>query len=135
VQLSEFDKSRIRYHLGYFTVSVPAGDYARLEEAMNTVPDSYFYNKISIQIRFESIAGDVDRTISSSNAKEALKVWDEIYLYETGRLAQILYVPNYKDPVQARYRFDRSGAEFIQALPGPADVAVGTRLYLNLTWR
>ncbi len=153
MQLSEFDKSRIRYHLGYFTVSVPAGDYARLEEAMNTVPDSYFYNKISIQIgrcdtaekktevasnpntRFESIAGDVDRTISSSNAKEALKVWDEIYLYETGRLAQILYVPNYKDPVQARYRFDRSGAEFIQALPGPADVAVGTRLYLNLTWR
>ncbi|MHA1957616.1 MAG: hypothetical protein ACW968_11895, partial [Candidatus Thorarchaeota archaeon] len=105
MQLSEFDKSRIRYHLGYFTVSVPAGDYARLEEAMNTVPDSYFYNKISIQIgrcdtaekktevasnpntRFESIAGDVDRTISSSNAKEALKVWDEIYLYETGRLA------------------------------------------------
>lgn len=153
MQLSEFDKSRIRYHLGYFTVSIPAGDYARLEEAMNTIPDSYFYNKISIQIgrcdtaekktevasnpntRFESIAGDVDRTISSSNAKEALKVWDEIYLYETGRLAQILYVPNYKDPVQARYRFDRSGAEFIQALPGPADVAVGTRIYLNLAWR
>jgi hypothetical protein len=153
VQLSDFDKSRVRYHLGYYTVTVPAGDYARLEEAMNTVPDSYFYDKISIQIercntaekktevasnpntRFESVAGDVDRTISSSNAKEALRVWDEIYLYETGRLAQILYVPNYKDPVQARYRFDRSGAEFIQALPGPADVAVGTRIYLNFAWR
>lgn len=153
MQLSDFDKSRVRYHLGYFTVSVPAGDYARLEEAMNTIPDSYFYDKISIQIercntaekktevssnpntRFESIAGDVDRTITSSNAKEALRVWDEVYLYETGRLAQILYVPNYKDPMQARYRFDRSGAEFIQALPGPADVAVGTRLYLNLAWR
>jgi len=25
VQLSDFDKSRVRYHLGYFTVSVPAG--------------------------------------------------------------------------------------------------------------
>ena len=45
MQLSDFDKSRVRYHLGYFTVSVPAGDYARLEEAMNTVPDSYFYDK------------------------------------------------------------------------------------------
>ena len=153
MQLSEFDKSRVRYHLGYYTVTIPAGDFARLEEAMNTVPDSYFYDKITVQIgrcntaekktevasnpntRFESIAGDVDRTISSSNAREALKVWDEIYLYETGRLAQILYVPNYKDPVQARYRFDRSGAEFIQALPGPADTAVGTRIYLNLAWR
>jgi len=50
VQLSDFDKSRVRYHLGYFTVSVPAGDYARLEEAMNTVPDSFFYDKITIQI-------------------------------------------------------------------------------------
>ena len=153
MQLSDFDKSRVRYHLGYFTVSVPAGDYARLEEGMNTITDSYFYDKIAIQIgrcdtaekktevatspstRIENIAGDVDRTIRSSNAREALKVWDEIYLYETNRLAGILYVPNYKDPYQARYRYERSGAEFIQALPGPADVSVGTRIYLNEMWR
>ena len=95
MELSDFDKSRVRYHLGYFTVSVPAGDYARLEEAMNTIPDSFFYDKITIQIsrcdtaekktevatspstRIESILGDVDRTIRSSNAKEALKVLAE----------------------------------------------------------
>ena len=153
MELSDFDKSRVRYHLGYFTVSVPAGDYARLEEAMNTIPDSYFYDKISVQIsrcdtaekktevatspstRLESIAGDVDRTIKSSNAKEALKIWYEIYLYETNRLAGILYVPNYKDPVQARYRYERSGAEYIQSLPGPADTAVGSRVYLAEAWR
>ena len=153
MQLSDFDKSRVRYHLGYFTVSVPAGDYAQLEEAMNTLPDSYFYVKIAIQIgrcdtaekktevasspstRLESIAGDVDRTIKSSNAKDALKIWNEIYLYETNRLAGILYVPNYKDPMQARYRYERSGAEFIQALPGPADTAVGSRMVLAESWR
>ena len=50
MQLSDFDKSRVRYHLGYYVVSVPAGDYARLEESLNTVPDSYFYDKIAIQI-------------------------------------------------------------------------------------
>ena len=106
MELSDFDKSRVRYHLGYFTVSVPAGDYARLEEAMNTVPDSFFVDKIIVQIgrcdtaekktevastpstRLETIAGDVDRTIRSSNAKEALKIWSEIYLYETNRLAE-----------------------------------------------
>jgi hypothetical protein len=48
-----------------------------------------------------------------------LKVWDEIYLYETNALAAILY----------------SGAEFIQALPGPADNAVGSNVYLNATYR
>jgi len=153
VELSDFDKSRVRYHLGHFTVSVPAGDYARLEEAMNTVPDSFFVDKIIVQIgrcdtaekktevastpstRLETIAGDVDRTIRSSNAKEALKIWSEIYLYETNRLAGILYVANYKDPVQARYRYERSGAEFIQALPGPADTAVGSRMHLAENWR
>ena len=153
MELSDFDKSRVRYHLGYFTVSVPAGDYARLEEAMNTVPDSFFVDKIIVQIgrydtaekktevastpstRLETIAGDVDRTIRSSNAKEALKIWSEIYLYETNRLAGILYVANYKDPVQARYRYERSGAEFIQALPGPADTAVGSRMQLAENWR
>ena len=61
-----------------------------------------------------------------------MKVWDEVYLYETNRLAQILYVANYKDPFQARYRFERSGAEFIQALPGPADTAVGANIYPTL---
>ena len=153
MELSDFDKSRVRYHLGYFTVSVPAGDYARLEEAMNTIPDSFFNDRIIIQIgrcdtaekktevastpstRLETIAGDVDRTIRSSNAKEALKIWSEIYLYETNRLAGILYVANYKDPVQARYRYERSGAEFIQALPGPADTAVGSRMHLAENWR
>lgn len=153
MQLSTLDKSRVRYHLGYFTVSVPAGDYARLEESMNTIPDSFFYRKIiyhlgrcdtaerktevatSPSTRIEKIEGDVDRTISSSNAREALKVWDEIYLYETNALAAILYVPNYKDPFQARYRYERSGAEFIQALPGPADNAVGSNVYLNANYR
>ena len=41
-------------------------------------------------------------------------------MYETDRLALHLYVPNYRNPEQARYRFNREGAEFIQALPGPA---------------
>ncbi len=88
MHLSDFDKSRVRYHLGYFTVTVPAGDYSRLEEAMNTIPDSYFYDKVIIQLgrcdtaekktevatspstRIENIVGDVDRTIRSSNARE-----------------------------------------------------------------
>jgi len=153
MRLSDFDQSRVRYHLGYSLVtSIPAGDYARFVEAVNNIPDSFFYSKLEQQLRrcdtaerktevastpstrLEKIEGDVDRTVSSSNAQEALKVWAQIYLFETNRLAHMLYLPNYRDEMQARYRYERSGAEFIQALPGPADVAVGTRIMLNLIW-
>ena len=79
--------------------------------------------------------GDVDRTVATSDFRETLKTWTEIYIYETDRLAMHLYVPNYRNPEQARYRFNREGAEFIQALPGPADVAVGTRLFLEINHR
>ena len=152
MQLDTFLKSKIRWHLGYNTTSIPAGDQARLEEALDNVPDSFWYSKIVEQItrcdeaekrtdmtggmnnnitpagRKENIAGDVDRTISTTDFRDTLKTWNSIYMYECDRLAQHLYVPNYRNPEQAIYRFEREGAEFIQALPGPADVAVGTRL-------
>jgi hypothetical protein len=159
MQLDNFLKSKVRWHLGYNTTSIPAGDIARLEEALNNVPDSFWYSKLVEQVnrcdeaekrtdmtgssnnfitpaaRRENIAGDVDRTISTTDFKETLKTWTQIYLYETDRLAHHLYVPNYRNPEQARYRFNREGSEFIQALPGPADVAVGTRLMLSADYR
>ena len=159
MKLDTYVQSKVRWHLGYNLTSVPAGDQARLEEAMNNVQDSFWYDKIVEQVsrcdeaekrtdmtgsvnndsvpksRIESILGDVDRTISTSDFKETLKSWTQIYLYETDRLALHLYVPNYRNPEQARYRFNREGAEFIQALPGPADVAVGTRLVLETNYR
>jgi|TARA_Y100000356_G_C11127600_1_gene218215 hypothetical protein len=159
MKLDTYVQSKVRWHLGYNLTSVPAGDQARLEEAMNNIQDSFWYDKIVEQIsrcdeaekrtdmtgsvnndsvpksRIESILGDVDRTISTSDFKETLKTWTQIYLYETDRLALHLYVPNYRNPEQARYRFNREGAEFIQALPGPADVAVGTRIVLETNYR
>ena len=152
MQLDNFIKSKCKWHLGYNQTSIPAGDLARIEEALNNVQDSFWVSKIIEQVgrcdeaekrtdmtgilnnnitpagRRENIAGDVDRTISTTDYTDTLKTWTGIYLYETDRLAQHLYVPNYRNPEQARYRFNREGAEFIQALPGPADVAVGTRL-------
>ena len=159
MKLDTFLQSKVRWHLGYNLTSVPAGDQARLEAAINNIQDSFWYDKIVEQIsrsdeaekltdmtgsvnndsvpksRIESILGDVDRTISTSDFKETLKTWTQIYLYETDRLALHLYVPNYRNPEQARYRFNREGAEFFQALPGPADIAVGTRLLFETTYR
>ena len=159
MKLDTFLQSKVRWHLGYNLTSIPAGDQARLEEDLNNVQDSFWVSKIVEQLgrcdeaekrtdmtgsinndtiprnRIESIAGDVDRTVATSDFRETLKTWTEIYIYETDRLAMHLYVPNYRNPAQARYRFNREGAEFIQALPGPADVAVGTRLLLEVSHR
>ena len=120
MKLDTFIQSKVRWHLGYNITSIPAGDQARLEEALNNVQDSFWVSKIIEQIgrcdeaekrtdmtgsinndtvprnRIESIAGDVDRTVATSDFRETLKTWTEIYIYETDRLAMHLYVPNYQ---------------------------------------
>ena len=119
-----------------FWVSKIVEQVSRCDEAEKRTDMTGSVNNNSLpKNRIESILGDVDRTVSTSDFRETLKTWTQIYIYETDRLAMHLYVPNYRNPEQARYRFNREGAEFIQALPGPADVAVGTRLFLETNHR
>ena len=153
-KIDDWNFSRISYHLGYNIATVPAGDYARLVEACNSVPSEFYYDKIIQQIErlevaepltelaegratnFQTlIAGDANRSINQQDKREVAKIWRENYLFECDRLAQMLYIPNYRDPVVSRYRFERSGGEFIQAIPGPPDTAVGTRLWADVNWR
>ena len=152
--LDDYNFSRVAYHLGYNIATVPAGDYARLLEACNSVPSEFYYDKIVQQIercedaerltelatgratsRQETILGDVSRSINIQDKRETARIWRENYLYECDRLAHMLYVANYRDPVVSRYRFERSGGEFIQAIPGPPDVSRADRLYFWANWR
>ncbi len=160
MELNELLKSKIRFHLGINVGSqIPAGDRSRLEEAMSLVPDEYWYNQIVNHVRrcdtawdnseyyptdangspnysrLEQIAGDVQRTIATSDPLKGDEYFREIYLREVDRLAETLYVANYRRPEIKRYAFDRSGSEFIMAVPGPADTAVGSRITLNQVWR
>ena len=159
MQLNDYQKSQVRFHLGYNAgAQIPAGDRSRLEEAMALVPDTYFYDQITYQInrcevaweqsqfytnaglpkgfsRLEEIAGDVSRTIRTTDPLKADADSYEIYLREGDRLAETLYVANYKRPDVRQFAFQRSGGEFIMAVPGPADTAVGTRIMMNEAWR
>jgi len=161
VELNSYDKSRCRWHLGYNVGSmVPAGDAARLEEAMARIPDEYWVSQVLNQLnrcdkawrlsevfrdesqpvpnRIERITGDTDRAIYQSDPLKADRDYREIYLREVDRLAEHLYVPNYRREDVRRYAFERSGSEFIMAVPGPADTAVGTRVatYIgSISWR
>lgn len=151
MELSTYDKSRCRFHLGFNSgAQVPAGDLARLEEAMARVPDAYFYARITEHLdrcdrawrisevlrdesvpmpsRVERIVGDTERAIYQSSPEQSDRIYREIYLREVDRLAETLYVPNYRREDVRRYAFERSGAEFIMAVPGPADTSVGTRV-------
>jgi hypothetical protein len=153
-KLDDYNFSRVAYHLGYNIATVPAGDYARLLEACSSVPSEFYYDKIVQQTerceeaerltelatgratsRQETILGDVSRSINIQDKRETARIWRENYLYECDRLGHMLYVPNYRDPVAARYRFERSGGEFIQAIPGPPDVSRSDRLYFYANWR
>jgi hypothetical protein len=151
LELNDFDKSRCRYHLGYNSgANIPAGDLARLEEAMARIPDDYFYTRVIEHLdrcdkayrisqifrvedqpqpsRIERITGDTDRAIYQSDPIKADRDYREIYLREVDRLAETLYVANYRREEVRRYAFERSGAEFIMAVPGPADTSVSTRI-------
>ena len=50
MELDDYLKSKIRFHLEKYNsgAQLPAGDSARLEEAMALVPDELWYNQISI---------------------------------------------------------------------------------------
>lgn len=160
MQLDEHLQTKVRFHLGFNAGSqIPAGDRSRLEEAMALIPDEYWYSQIVNHInrcdrawenseyfpadsngspnysRLEQIAGDVQRTIATSDPLKGDEYFREIYLREVDRLAETLYVPNYRRPEVRRYAFERSGAEFILAVPGPADTAVGSRIFLSQSWR
>ena len=159
MELTEFEKSKVRFHLGFNTgTQIPVGDSARLEEAMAFVTVEYWYTELVNLIRrcdtawekseyhpqaggaanysrLEEIAGDVNRTMRTSDPLKGDEYFREIYLRECDRLAESLYVPNYRRPEVRRYAFERSGSEFIMAVPGPADTAVGSRIYLHHVWR
>ncbi len=127
---------------------------------MARIPDGYFYGQVLYQLdrcdrtwrlseifrdetqpmpsRIERITGDTDRAIFQSDPLRADRDYREIYLREVDRLAETLYVPNYRREEVRRYAFERSGSEFIMAIPGPADTAVGTRVATltgSINWR
>jgi len=164
MRLNDYDISRAAFHLGLNDGSmVPAGDMARFEEAVNRIPDSHWYERIVNQLdrcdrawtasevmkdvattgalapsRTQRIFGDSNRSISISDPLNADSQYREVYLRECDRLAETLYVANYRREEVRRYAFERSGSEFIMSIPGPADTSVGTRILEvtgGLGWR
>jgi hypothetical protein len=164
MRLNEYEISRAAFHLGFNAgAQVPAGDVARFYEACNRVMDSHWYDRIVNHLdrcdraftasevlsevategniapsRQQAIFGDINRTISISDPISADNQYWEIYLRECDRLAGVLYCANYKREDVRRWAFERSGSEFINSIPGPADTSVDTKIAAvtgSLAWR
>ncbi|MGB7564188.1 MAG: hypothetical protein WBM08_05485 [Prochlorococcaceae cyanobacterium] len=152
--LSPDDESRVAFHLGYNRgAEVPAGDVARLQEACRRIPDEHWYRQVIDHLnrcdrawnasevmrdvadtgvmapsQLQLISGDANRSVAVSDPLKADTFYREVYLRECDRLAETLYVRNYRRPEQRQLAFERSGATYIQAVAGPADTSVGTRV-------
>ena len=143
VALSPQDIDRAKFHTGMCNLKfIPAQDYSRLLEACNDIEGNYQKQKIITQLdRCDEIwdktnmteeaanekrlySGDINRAEVYWSLGEAMRLWNEVYLRETDRLSRILNVPNYHRTDMDRYRFERPGAVYINALPGPKDTAV-----------
>jgi hypothetical protein len=154
VHLSDYDTSRVLYHLGYNAgAQVPAGDVARVWDACRRIPDAHWYERVVEHVsrcdralaasevmkyvattgavapsQIQLVSGDTNRSVAISDPIKADTIYWEIYLRETDRLAEILYVANYRrEEIRVR-SFQRALDGAVLTVPGPADTAVGTRV-------
>ena len=149
MKLDPHNRSRSRFHLGYGNNSgIAAGDVARLEEAFDRVFDIYQFRRIvaildrcdsvfddwfnagSKEVTKELISGDINRSVVRTiDPIKARKAAHDRYIECVSELAQQLWVANYRSESILRFRFERSGGEYLNLLPGVADTAVGATQY------
>lgn len=152
-ELSPHDQDRARFHLGYSCwFNIPAQDVAQFLEAVTTIPNDWTKVMVTKQLDrcdeafdksemteepavYKAIyAGDINRSEARFDIAQAGRRWWQNYLHETQILAMILHVPNYWMEENWRYRVERNGAEFIEAIPGVADTAIGANMYTYSTF-
>jgi hypothetical protein len=147
MELSNSDKSRARFHLGFAS---PTGiweqDVRQVEASFKDIRDQYIFDQVINALdRCDRTYLKTDMTLEPATTKQlyvgdlnrakidfdlslAARQWGEVYLIEVDRLALILFVPNYRRPEIAETRRERAGAVYMQPVPGPADVAIISRV-------
>lgn len=143
MQLSEYDKSRARFHLGVASpTGIPEQDARQFEQSFIDIRDLYTHRRIVEQLdrcdrnftatdvtneaalQKQIYLGDINRTRADWEVAGASRLLNEVYLIEVDKLAIILHVPNYRRPDIANIRRERAGAVYFQPVPGPADTAI-----------
>lgn len=150
MELSERDKSRVRFHLGYADYAgIQAGEVEQLEVAMSTIRDEVILIYVrkyldTLDAIFEAkdptnpdsftqiqlFAGDINRTRTDKSPVQTMKLWGEIYRQYCDELANVLFVTNFRNKDYA-YRFARGSSAYINAVKGAAVPNIGSRIFMH----
>ncbi|MEM9482107.1 MAG: hypothetical protein AAGA83_00290 [Cyanobacteria bacterium P01_F01_bin.116] len=147
-QLSEHDKSRVRFHLGYSSYEgIPAQDVGELEEAMNEIYGDFVHSMhIQMLDRLDKVfantnmveepsnykriyVGDLNRSQVEFDLAKARRQWWQVYMQDTDILGLMLHVRNYWNPTGITFqgKYERTGAEYINVVPGVPDTSISSR--------
>ena len=128
IPLAEFYKQRIRWHLNGLQSGIPLGDLARLEQAMDQIPDTYARTRVYEAIdrcddayaatrtlvrgmdvtESQSYIGDINRTVT--RAEKSTKLWSQywdVYQRCIEELANRLWAPYFYGG-RGEYRHERN---------------------------
>ena len=150
MELSQRDKSRVRFHLGYAdNAGIQAGEVEQLETAISTIRDEVILIYIrkyldTLDAVFEAkdptnpdsftqiqlFARDINRTRTDKSPVQTMELWGKIYKHYCDELANVLFVTNFRNKDYA-YRFSRSSSSYINAAPGMAVPNVGSRIFMH----
>ena len=149
VALDDTYKKLARWHLVGTGAGVPAGDLARVEEAINEIPDETILLKVkqvinwceaawsdlqfvqnTITMNAESYAGDINRIVTrAQKGEQVMEFYHKVYYQRVDMLARTLWVPEYRTPDNDHVRYARHGGEYVKSLPGtqgaPGNVNLG----------
>jgi hypothetical protein len=147
MELSDIDKSRARFHLGFASpTGIYEQDVRQVEQSFVDIRDRYTYDQIITAIdRCDRTYEKTDMTLEPSHEKQlyvgdlnrakinfdlavSARQWNEVYLSEVDKLSVILHVPNYRRPEVSEIRRERTGAVYVQPIPGPADTATLSKI-------
>lgn len=147
VALSYENQQRTLFHIGMTSESAyTAEDKAIAIAAMNNLEsariEQYFIDLLdelddiwerlrgdSAQ-RFsykEQVAGDINRAVVRDDPRSILREWRVIYDTRVEELCKKFGLPNYNDSAN-RWQYLRDSGTYINAVPGPADTAVSSRI-------
>lgn len=148
VALNNLDKERVFFHLGYGSrVAIDVADVSRVEMACNEIYSDFQKSMIedlldkadlTYEQRFmvtnnwfdarEIYEGDINRASRRQEPQKQQRIWQEEYLRVTNEIAKVLRVTNYNAPDSWAYTHYRNEGTYINAIPGPADTSVSSRI-------
>lgn len=147
VALSNLDKERVFFHLGYGSrVAIDVADISRVEQACNEIYSDYQKSMIedlldkadlTYEQKFmvsnswydtrELYEGDINRASRRQEPQKQQRIWEHEYQKVTGEIAKLLRVTNYNHPDSWAYTHYRNEGTYLNAIPGVADTSVSSR--------